>query len=328
MIGRRTFIAGLGSAAAWPVVARAQQSAMPVIGFLALGTLEAYGNLVSAFRRGLAEGGYIEDRNVVIEYRWLEGHYDRIPMLVAELVRRHVDLIVTSPNSQVAVAAKAATQTIPIVFRTGGDPVATGLVASLSRPAGNATGVTGLSAETNPKRINLLHELVPNAGVIAVLLNPANIVGLQGGRLLNEIQAPILGHRMLALEARSENELDKALGTLAPQGVAALLVTPDPLFASLSVQIVTWAARLAIPTMYFRPAFVDLGGLISYSANESALHRKVGAYAARILKGEKPADLPVEQPTEFELVINLKTAKTLGLTIPPGILAIADRVVE
>jgi putative ABC transport system substrate-binding protein len=327
MMRRREFIAGLGSTAACPLAARAQEHT-PVVGLLNVSTLAAYSPLVAAFKGGLAAAGYVEGRNVKIEYRWAENQYDRLPALAADLVRTGVDLIATSPNSQVARTARAATQSIPIVFVIGADPIETGLVASLSRPGGNITGVTNLSGELILKNLDLLLKLVPTAKVVTLLRNPANIAGARSPE--RDVQAATgkLGLQLQILNASSESDIEQAFANLTRDRSDALLLAIDPLFTSHRVQLVALAARLAIPTFYARRDFVEAGGLISYSANIASSYRRAGVYASRILKGEKPADLPVEQPIEFELVINLKTAKALGLTIPETLLATADEVIQ
>jgi putative ABC transport system substrate-binding protein len=326
-VKRRTFIAGLGSAAAWPVVARAQQPAMPVIGFLGSSTLEPIREPVEAFRRGLSETGYVEGRNVAIEYRWAELHSDRLPALAAELVRRQVAMIAAVGSIRTAATAKAATQTIPIVFQIGGDPVTSGLVKSLAQPGGNITGVTLFGGELSTKRLELLHKLVPDAASIAYLRNPVAF-GLQNR--LRDLQeaARVLGVQLLVLNASSQNDIGEAFTTLVEQRAGALLLNPDPLFTSYRNQLVTLANRLRIPTFYVRREFTEAGGLISYGVNPADLFRMAGVYAGRILRGEKPGDLPVQQPTRFELIINLKTAKALGLTIQETLLATADEVIQ
>jgi putative tryptophan/tyrosine transport system substrate-binding protein len=327
---RREFIAGLGGAVAWPLTGRAQQPAMPVIGFLSGSTLEANSVEVAAFHRGLADSGYVEGRNVAIEYRWAEGDYDRLPGVIAELVRRPVTMIALVGSSRVALTAKAATQTIPIVFMIGADPVSIGLVTNLARPGANITGVTlFLYPAVASKHLELLHQLVPAATSIAVLRNPANYPA-NGPALLREAQvaARALGVQLLILDASSRGDIEDAFAALVQQRAGALLVGADPLFASQSDLLVTLAARHAIPTYYWRRQFAEAGGLISYGASTFDSVRAAGVYAGRILKGEKPGDLPIQQPTKFELVINLKTAKTLGLTIPPNLLAVADEVIE
>jgi putative tryptophan/tyrosine transport system substrate-binding protein len=311
---RRTFIAGLGSTAAWPVVARAQQPAVPVIGFLGASTMEAIREPFEAFRRGLAETGYVEGQNVAIEYRWAEDDYDRLPALAAELVRRQVAVIATAGNIRLALTAKAATQTIPIVFQIGANPVTSGLVKSLARPGGNITGVTNLLGDLTTKRLELLHKLVPGAASIAVLGNPANnLAGPASAAQEAALQAAahVLGVQLLVLNATSQNEIEEAFAILDRQRAGALLLTPDPLFSSHRYQLIALGNRLRIPTFYYRREFTEAGGLISYGINPADLFLKAGVYAGRILRGEKPGDLPVQQPTRFELIINLEAAKAL-----------------
>jgi putative ABC transport system substrate-binding protein len=324
---RRTFIAGLGSAAAWPVVARAQQAALPVVGWLDGQSPESEREILPAFLNGLAETGYVEGRNVIVEYHWAENDNNRLSALAADLVRRHVAVIVAATTGS-ALAAKAATQTIPIVFRLGSDPVALGLVASLNRPTGNLTGVAVLAGDIAPKRLALLHELVPSIASIAMLVNPANPRLLQAETKDLESAARVLGVRVLVLNGGTESDIAAAFATLVEQQVSALLISADSFFYAASHQIISLAARYAIPTMFYDRASVAAGGLLSYGDYFSTISRQVGLYAGRILKGEKPADLPVVQPTKFELVINLKTAKALGLTIPETLLATADEVIQ
>ena len=282
---------------------------------------------MAAFRQGLSETGYVEGQNVAIEYRWAEGRYDRLPALAADLVGRKVDVIVTSGGDPAALAAKNATSTIPIVFTVGGDPVAAGLVASLARPGGNLTGVSILAVELMPKRLELLSELVPQARVIALLVNPNNP---NAERIMRDVQeaARAKGVQLHILKAGTESEIDAAFASLVQLQAGALVVGADPFFNSRREQLVALAARHAVPAIYEWREFAAAGGLISYGASLTAAYRQVGIYAGKILKGAKPADLPVQQPTTFELVVNLKTAKALGLTVPPSILARADEVIE
>ena len=329
-IGKRQFIFALGGAvAAWPLAVRAQQPTMPVIGYLRSNSPDASPKLRLEFTKGLAETGYVEGRNVTIEYRWAEGHYDRLPELATDLVRRQVTVIVTPGNTPAALAAKAATATIPIVFSFGADPVKIGLVASLDRPGGNATGFGEMNIEVAPKRLGILHELIPRAARFALLLEPKNspttsadVTELQAAAAATGLQVEVV------YAAATVGELETAFSSLAQKQVDALMVNPSPQFASLRVQLAALAAHHAIPTIYWDRRLVDAGGLMSYGSNVEDLFRKVGVYAGRILKGEKSSDMPVQQATKFELVINLKTAKALGLTIPPTLLARADEVIE
>ena len=324
---RREFIAGLGSAAAWPLAPRAQQAAVPVVWWLDSQSPETEREVLPVFRKGLAETGYIEGRNVIVEYRWAENDNDRLSALAADLVRRRVAVIVTATTSA-ALAAKAATENIPIVFSVGSDPVAFGLVASLNRPSGNLTGLATLSGDITTKRLALLHELVPSIASIAMLVNPANPSYVQAETKDLQSAARVLGVRMLALNGGTESDIAAAFATLVEQQVGALLVSSDTFFIVARHQIISLAARYAIPTMFSNRAYVAAGGLLSYGGDGSGRSRQVGLYAGRILKGEKPADLPVVQPTKLELVINVKTAKALGLTIPETLLATADEIIQ
>ena len=325
---RRDFIICLtGAMAAWPFAARAQQKAMPVIGFLSTGSPGVSSGLFMAFRQGLSEAGYVDGQNLAIEYRWAEGHYDRLPALAADLVGRKVDLIMAgSPPS--ALAAKSATSTIPIVFRGGADPVADGLVASLARPGGNLTGVSMLNDALTSKRLRLLSELVPQAEVIALLVNPAS--GANAERVIRDVQeaARTKGLQLHVLKASSESEIDTAFASLVQLHAGALVVAADPFLSGRREQLVALAARHAVPAIYAWREFGASGGLISYGASLTAAYRLLGTYAAKVLKGAKPADLPVQQPTAFELVINLKTAKALGIDVPAILLAQADEIIE
>jgi putative tryptophan/tyrosine transport system substrate-binding protein len=326
-IRRREFIGIAGGAAAWPLAAHAQQKAMPVIGVLNTGSPgPASEPFMAAFRQGLSEAGYVEGQNLAIEYRWAEGNYDRLPTLAADLVGRKVDLIMTgSPPG--ALAAKSATSTIPIVFRSGADPVAFGLIASLARPGGNITGVSNLNDGLTVKRLELLSELVPGAGVIALLMNPNNE---SANRIIRDVQeaARTKGLQLPVLKASSESEIDTAFASLVQLHAGALVVGADPFLSSQREQVVALASRHAVPAIYAWREFAASGGLISYGTSfTSALHL-VGVYAGKILNGAKPVDLPVQQPTTFELVINLNTAKALGLTVPQSLLARADEVIE
>jgi ABC-type uncharacterized transport system substrate-binding protein len=323
MSSRRDFITLLGGAAAWPLTARAQQPAMPVVGFFNAGSSATSAHRDAAFRQGLRETGFVEGRNVAIEYRWGEDQYDRLPQLAADLVQRRVAVIAASPRA--VEAAKAATTTIPIVFMSGADPVRIGLVASLNRPGGNVTGVTILASDLTAKRFGLLHEAVPQASVIGVLresrADPFSI-----GEA--EAAARQVGVSTRSMTADTEDQIEAAFVTFAREGVGALFVASSFLFVSVRDRVVELAARYQIPAIYDLREFPDVGGLMSNGPSESDAYRQVGRYTGRILKGDKPAELPVMLPTKFELVINLKTAKSLGLEIPPTLLARADEVIE
>jgi putative tryptophan/tyrosine transport system substrate-binding protein len=326
-VRRREFIAGLGSAAAWPVVARAQQPATPVIGFLSARAAGEDAYLLTAFHQGLKEAGYVEGRNVAIEYRWAEGQYDRLPALAADLVRRKVTVIVATGALSAALAARAATTIIPTVFQVGNDPVQVGLVPSLNRPGGNLTGVTTLAAELMPKRLELLHEVVPGATVVAALLNPTNPNAETFSRDL-QAAALTLGLRLHILHASTQRGFDTAFATLVQLRAGGLVIASDSFFTSRSEQLAALALRNAVPAIYSYREFAAAGGLMSYGGGLTDAHRLAGVYTGRILKGEKPSDLPVQQSTKIELMVNLKTAKALGLTIPETLLAIADQVIE
>jgi putative ABC transport system substrate-binding protein len=324
---RRDFITLLGGAAAWPLAARAQQPAVPVIGWVHGGSAGAYAQFMPPFHEGLRELGYIEGQNVAIHYRWVEGHYERLPDFIADLVRREVSVIFAF-GTPVALAAKAATTTIPIVFEVGGDPVALELVTSFNRPGGNLTGVSLLNVEVVTKRLELLHEMAPTADLVALLVNPNNPRQTEAETKQLAEAAHRIGLRLQVLNASSEGEFDAAFASLQQQGARALIVQSDPMFTVRHDRLVTLAARYAIPTIYGRREFVESGGLMSYADNLASAYRQVGIYVGRILKGDRPADLPVMQPTKFELVINLKTAKALGLTVLDKLLAVADEVIE
>jgi putative tryptophan/tyrosine transport system substrate-binding protein len=322
---RRELMLLLGGAAAWPVSGHAQQKAMPVIGFLDA-TSGPPTPFMAAFHQGLSEAGYVEGQSVKIEHRWAEGHYDRLPALAADLVGRKVDLIVTLAVAPTR-AAKSATSTIPIVFMGVGDPVGFGLVASLARPGGNLTGFSNMATELMPKRLELLSELVPQAGVIALLVNPNNPTA---ERVIREVQeaARTKGVQLPILKAGTEGEIETAFASLVQLQAGAIVVAADPFFASRREQFVALASRHAVPAISMWRDFAAAGGLISYGINNIAAFRQFGIYAGKILNGAKPVDLPVQQPTKFELVINLKTANALGLTIPESFLARADEVIE
>jgi putative ABC transport system substrate-binding protein len=325
---RRDFIGAVaGSTIAWPLAVRAQQSAMPVIGFLSPGSPGPGEPLLAAFRQGLSETGHIEGQNFTIEYRWVEEH-DRLPAMAADLVGRKVDLIlaITDPAAR---AAKNASSTIPVVFFIGGDPVADGLVASLARPGGNLTGVTLFGGELNPKRLELLTELVPQARVIALLVNPNNPLNGAISRISNmQDAARAKGVELHIQKAGSESEIEAAFATLVDLHAGALVIDTDLLFFGRREQLVALAARHSVPAIYYRREFVAAGGLVSYGPSFATAYRQAGIYAGKILKGAKPSDLPVMQPTKFELVINLKTAKALGLTVPQTLQVSADEVIE
>jgi putative ABC transport system substrate-binding protein len=325
---RREFITLLGgAAAAWPLAARAQQPTLPVIGWLNSGTAAGYVDRMATFREGLNEAGYTEGRNVAIEYRWAEIHIDRLPALAADLAHRQVSVIAATGSPAAALAAKSATTLIPIVFETGADPVQIGLVASLNRPGGNITGVTNFSAELGAKRLGLLRELVPSATVLAILVNPTRPGG--DAQLAQEQEAAhALGLSVHILKATSDRDFDAVFQNLVELKAGALVISTDALFNDRRDQIVALARRYSVPTIYEFRQSVVAGGLMSYGAGDLDSYHQAGILVGRILKGEKPADLPVLQPTKFELVINMKTAKALGITIPPGVLAITDEVIE
>jgi len=324
---RREFITLLGAAAVWPLAARAQQPATPVIGYLDAGAPETSARLAAAFRKGLAETGYAEGRNVAIEYRWARNEYDRLPEMAADLVRRQAIVIAAMGGTPTALAAKAATTTIPIEFGFGGDPVQTGLVASLNRPGGNITGVVTMNVEVAAKRLGLLHELVPGATRFAVLVNANNSAAASLTRDALAATAPARW-QIEFLAVSTNRDLSAAFASLAQKRADALMVTPELLFVSRRVQLLTLAARHAVPTIYPSREFTEAGGLMSYGSSFTDMYRQAGIYTGRILKGEKPADLPVMQPTTFELVINLQTAQALGIDVPPTLLARADEVIE
>ena len=323
---RRDFISLIGGAAAWPLAARAQQSSMPVVGFLGAGAREPLRQQIAAFLEGLKESGYVEGQNLAVEYRFAEGQFDRFPALASDLVRSQVAVLFVASNAG-ALAAKQATSAIPIVFSVGGDPVASGLVPSLNRPGGNLTGVYQFASGLEAKRLGLLHEMVPKATIIGILVNP-NYSGTEDQ--LREVQqaAASLGVQLVVVRADVENDFDAAFSTLAQQRVTALLVCSSPFFNIRRQQLVVLATRRALPAIYEWREFAAAGGLMSYGTSISDAYRQAGVYAGRILKGAKPADLPVVQSTRFEFVINLSTAKALGIEVPPTLSGRADEVIE
>jgi putative ABC transport system substrate-binding protein len=323
---RREFIAALGGAAAWPFAAHAQP-AVPVIGYLNGASAAEFPHLLAGFRRGLTEIGYVEGRNVTIEYRYADGRYDRLPALAADLVNREVSVIVATAGTPTIRVAKAATSKIPIVFVIGGDPVAFGIVASLSRPGGNITGITLVSSETAAKRLGLLLELIPANTVIGVLANPNNPVSEPQLREL-QTAARSLGRELFVLNAAAESDLATAFAMIEREHIGGLTVAADPFFDDRRAQVVSLAAKYKVPACYVRNDFVKEGGLMSYGPDATDAFRQAGVYTGRILRGEKPSNLPVMQPTKFALSINLSTAKSLGLTVPPTLLAGADEVIE
>ena len=324
---RRQFITLLGGVAPWPLAVQAQQAAIPVVAFVNGGVADASAGRVAAFRKGLSESGYVEGQNVKVEYHWLEGHYDRIPAVVADLVSRGVAVIATPANPQVALAAKAVTSSVPIVFGVGEDPVGLGLVASLAKPGGNATGINFFNSEVAAKRLGLLHELVPRAARVAVLVNPGNPASIGILRDVEEA-ARLLGLQILVFNAGTSAEIDTAFAAIARARANALFVAGDVFFNSRRVQLVTLAARDRLPASYASREYVEAGGLMNYATSLLDMFRQVGVYTGSIIKGTKPADLPVMQASKFEFLINLQTAKTLGIEVPPTLLARADEVIE
>jgi ABC-type uncharacterized transport system substrate-binding protein len=328
LVRRREFITLIGgAAAAWPLAARAQQPAMPVIGFLNGASPDGYASNVAAFHQGLKEAGYVDGQNATIEYRWAENHYDRLPALAADLVQQKVTVIAAT-TTPAALAAKAATTSVPIVFTTGGDPIKLGLVASLRRPGGNVTGSTQLSVEVGPKRLELARELFPGATTFALLVNPANPLAATVSKDLEAV-ADTLGMRLHVLHASTEADFEAAFATAAQLRAAALVIsTPEPWFGSHAAQLGALALRHSVPAIYFQREFAAAGGLMSYGGSVTETYRLAGLYAGRILKGEKPADLPVVQSAKVELILNLKTARALGITVPLPLSGRADEVIE
>ena len=325
MMKRREFITVLGSTAAWPLAARAQQ-AMPVIGLLSSASSKDYGPMMAAFRKSLGEAGYIEGRNVTIEYRWADDQYERLPALAADLVNRQVSVIVAA-TTPAALAAKPATKTIPIVFAIGGDPVRTGLVDSLNRPGSNLTGAAHLNVDTAPKRLELLHELLPAAKVIGLLLNPTNPLAESVGTAV-QAAAVSLGVELQVVHARTDEDLDRMFASLPGMRVGGLVIGTDPFFTSRTEKLGAMSLRLAMPIIYQYREFTAAGGMMSYGGSITDSYRHAGLYVGRILKGERPADLPVQLSTKIELIFNLKSAKQLGLTVPLTLLGRADEVIE
>jgi putative ABC transport system substrate-binding protein len=325
---RREFITLLGGAVAWPIPALAQQTAMPVVGFLHVASPETITDRLRAFRQGLKETGFIEGENVAIEHRWAENQFDRLPALAAELVRRQVAAIVTTGSPAAALAVKAATTTIPLVFSVPEDPVRSGLVISLARPGGNATGINFFSIELVAKRLEILREMVPATTRIAVLINPTDAEAAETMLKAMEAATRTMGLQIQVLKANTSHEIDAAFATFVRERPDALLVSGGPFLLSRRVQLALLTARYAVPASYGAREYVEIGGLMSYSANIADAYRQVGVYAGRILKGAKPADLPVMQSTKFELVINAQAARVLGLTVPSSLLALADEVIE
>jgi putative ABC transport system substrate-binding protein len=325
-MNRRDLITLIGGAAALPVVARAQQPAMPVIGYLSVRTLKSEGILLAAFRQGLGAGGFVEDQNVSFEYRFADGRYEQLPLMAADLVRRRVAVIFAGGGT--SAAAKVATSTIPIVFSMNGDAVRAGMVASLARPGGNVTGASNLGGDVTTKRLQFMHDLIPAAGTVGLLMNPANPADLQDFLRSVQAAAASLGLDLHLLEASNERDFERVFTKLAELRAGALMIGPDPYFTSRSEQLAGLTLRHGMPASYQFREFTDAGGLMSYGGNISDGYRLAGTYAARILKGEKPADLPVQQVTKVELVINLNTAKALGLTVPQSVLFAADEVIE
>jgi putative ABC transport system substrate-binding protein len=325
---RRDGLRVIGGVAAWPLAARAQQAAMPVIGYLSIRSPATDAPLLASFRQGLSQGGFREGQNVAIEYRYAEGQLERLRSLIDDLVRLQVAVIATTGSAEAALAAKAATTTIPIVFSTGGDPVGEGLVDSLNRPGGNLTGATTSFAEAASKRLGIIREILPSDVIVGLLVNPADTVPARIETENMLMAARAAGQKLEILQALTSSQIDQVFANMADLRVGGLLLAPHALFATRATQLVVLTARYRVPTMYWRREFVDAGGLISYGSNLADALRVVGGYCARILKREKPGDLPVQQPTKFELVINASTAKAIGLDLPPTLLARADEVID
>jgi putative ABC transport system substrate-binding protein len=326
---RRDFIKAVaGSAAAWPITVRAQQPVTPTIGFLAAGSPDKDAKRVREFLQGLSETGYFEGQNVQIEYRWAKGQNDQLPALAAELVQRQVAVIAAEGGTASALASKAATSTIPVVFQMGGDPVEVGLVTSLSRPGGNLTGVTSLTAEVEPKRLELMHELIPTARMFAVLINPTAPINADKTPKILQPAATALGVKLLFLNAAADSDFDTVFATLLRERANGLVISPDAFFTSRTEQLAAQALRHAVPAIFTFRDFAVAGGLLSYGGSFTDLHRQVGIYTGRILKGERPADLPIVQSSKVELIVNLKTARSLGLTVPMSLLGRADEIIE
>jgi putative tryptophan/tyrosine transport system substrate-binding protein len=327
-VKRREFITLIGGAAAWPLAAYGQQPKVPVVGFLHPGSAEPNASLLAAFRKGLAEVGYTEGRNVVIEFRWAHDENSRLEEMATDLVQRQVAVIVTPIGTVTALAAKRATTTIPIVFSAGTDPVKAGIVASLRRPGGNVTGVNYMAVQLSAKRLSLLHELMPSAARIALLVNPANPVPEETIAKDTKAAAEMIRRQIDVYKAETSSEIETAFVALVRDRADALLVGAEPFFVDRRVQIVTLATRYLLPTIHFQREFAEIGGLMSYGASNFGRYHEVGIYTGRILKGEKPADMPVVQPTQFELVVNMTTARAIGVTVPPSLLAQANEVIE
>ena len=325
---RREFIALAGGTAAWPLMARAQQAALPVVGVVSGQSPHSDARNTAAFYKGLGEAGYVDGQNVTVEFHWVEGHYDRLPALMADLVRRHVAVIATTGNNATALAAKAATSTIPVVFAVGQDPVKLGLVESLARPGGNATGINDFLSEVDAKRLRLLHDMVPNAARVAVLVNPANIASAAGTLQGTQEAAAATGLQLRVLNATTPAEIDAAFASFAQERPDALFVAADAFFSTRATQFITLAARDKLPATYSLRDYVIAGGLMSYGADLAEIGHQVGLYTGSILKGAKPADLPVLQSSKFDFAINMQTARALGIEVPSGLLSIADDVIE